>query len=337
MKILITGANGFIGNPLCRRLAANHRVIGLDKTNAVSSENFVSTQADLTNFNSVDAICQEHTPDVVIHCAGIAHQKIGSTDLSTYMHVNSKATENLAKTAAENNPGMCFIFLSSISVYGEGRQGRRNVQTGQSRKNNNNSVGEDSDCHPSSDYALSKLDAERRLTALNDKGIIQNLIILRLAPVYDCEWSYNLDRRVTVPSNIAYIKYGSGQQEMSALARPNLVDFIEYLVHGLKHNQRIDIFNVCDEKTYNFNQIIRTFKAFDAHHNQPVISLPLPIVWLTTRMAGILFFQKRKWFYSCYDKLSSNQVFDNKKMFSTGFEPKYSLQTIFCPASKKKS
>lgn len=38
----------------------------------------------------------------------------------------------------------------------------------------NNGVGEDSDCWPSSDYAVSKLDAERRLIALFDDDIIHN-------------------------------------------------------------------------------------------------------------------------------------------------------------------
>jgi len=59
---------------------------------------------------------------VVIHCAGIAHQKIGAVDAATYMRVNGEATENLAKAAAESNSGVCFIFLSSVSVYGEGGQ-----------------------------------------------------------------------------------------------------------------------------------------------------------------------------------------------------------------------
>jgi dTDP-4-dehydrorhamnose reductase len=33
-------------------------------------------RAGLTNLNSVTAICEKYSPDVVIHCAGIAHQKI---------------------------------------------------------------------------------------------------------------------------------------------------------------------------------------------------------------------------------------------------------------------
>jgi len=41
---------------------------------------------------------------------------------STYMRVNSEATENLAKAAGKGNPDVQFIFFSSVSVYGEGPQ-----------------------------------------------------------------------------------------------------------------------------------------------------------------------------------------------------------------------
>ena len=63
-----------------------------------------SIAAGLTNLNSVTAICEKYSPDVVIHCAGIAHQKIGAVDSATYMRVNSEATENLANAAARDNP-----------------------------------------------------------------------------------------------------------------------------------------------------------------------------------------------------------------------------------------
>jgi hypothetical protein len=65
--------------------------------------------------------------------------------------------------------------------------------------------------------------------------------------------------------------------------------------------------------------------------------MPLPFVWLTTHLAGILFAKKRKWFHSCYEKLASNLVFDNKKMLNTGFVNRHSLQTIFSPARKLKN
>ena len=244
MNILITGANGFIGRALCHRLASGNKVIGVDITGpADGAFNIAWEQADLTDGNSVTAICEKHSPDVVIHCAGIAHQKIGMVDSATYMLVNSEVTENLAKASAKSNSGVCFIFFSSVSVYGEGEQwsgvsGRgsgkifsRNGAKTQKRKNSNG-VDEDGDCRPSSDYAVSKLDAERRLIALYDDGKLHNLVILRLAPVYDRYWSLNLDRRVFAPKKLAYLRFGSGSQRMSALARTNLVEFIVHILQS---------------------------------------------------------------------------------------------------------
>ena len=124
MKILVTGANGFIGSTLCDRLLVNNIIIGVDiaaKSLNISAK-IIWEEADISDFNLVAAICERHSPDVVIHCAGIAHQKIGVVDSNVYMRVNSEATENLAKVAAQYNPVVQFIFLSSVSVYGEGRE-----------------------------------------------------------------------------------------------------------------------------------------------------------------------------------------------------------------------
>ncbi|HED01209.1 MAG TPA: SDR family oxidoreductase [Proteobacteria bacterium] len=382
-RLLITGANGFIGRALCGRLAPDNKVTGIyHKTPPCGSANLVWEPTDLTDVSAVTAICKKHSPEIVIHCAGIAHQKVGSVDSSTYMRVNSESTENLARAASKVNPDVRLIFLSSVSVYGDGSQINihrlrrfhrvKNVQ----QVEEINVVGEESECKPSSDYARSKLDAERRLIALADEGILNDLIILRLAPVYDRDWSFNLDCRVLAPLNIAYIRFGSGLQRMSALARPNLVDFIEFLIHRLhrfsqididkypqitqinadekypspiplpqgegargrvvrqnnpcnQRNLRINIFNVCDTEAYEFNTLIQVLKNSGIYPNRPVIPVPLPVVWLATRMAGCLLPDKKRWLHSCYDKLASSLIFDNERMLKTGFRPRHSLQTIF--------
>jgi nucleoside-diphosphate-sugar epimerase len=120
MAILITGANGFIGRSLYSRLASGNKVIGVDITGPANGAfNIAWEQADLTDQDSVSVICEKNSPDVVIHCAGIAHQKIGVVDSATYMRVNSEVTENLAQAAAKYKPNVSFIFFSSVSVYGE--------------------------------------------------------------------------------------------------------------------------------------------------------------------------------------------------------------------------
>lgn len=322
-KVLITGAKGFIGSSLYSRLTPCNKVIGVDITDSTyEANNNVWERIDLTDRNSVAAICEKHAPDLVIHCAGIAHQKIGSVDLATYLRVNSETTENLAIAAANANPEEKFIFLSTISVYGE-----ENVSI---------PVSEKDIYHPSSDYAISKLDAEKRLISLYNTKKIKNLTILRLAPVYDRYWSLNLDRRVLLPLKLSFLKYGSGQQKMSALARPNLVDFINYLLDKTDKHKGLEIMNLCDENPYTFNQIIKIFKTDNNHPKRPVISIPLPFIWYLTRFVGLLLPKKKKWLHSGYEKLKSDLVFDNSRMLKTGFLPKHSLETIFSSTSLRK-
>jgi len=327
-KILITGAAGFIGSALCNRLALNNKIIGLDVAGFKGKESdIIYEQIDISDFNSVTTICEKYSPEAVIHCAGIAHQKFGAVSLDTYKRVNSEATENLAKVAAGYNSKVQFIFLSSVSVYGE--------------ENLNTPVSEDSACCPSGDYAVSKLDAEKRLLGLFNAGIIQDLVILRLAAVYDRNWSFNLDRRVFTPKKISYLRFGKGTQRISALARPNLVDFIDHIIQDRKEKgldsdigakekrQNLQIFNVSDADAYEFNAIIKIFRKSGIYPKRPIISVPVFFVWILTRIASILFFHKREWIRSCYDKLASDLVFDNQKMIKTGFQPKHSLSTIF--------
>ena len=232
-SILITGASGFIGKALCTDLGQTCKVTGIYHRNRPADGLPASLElADITDSQAVASLFRRVVPDVVIHCAAIAHQHIGAVDKASYLRVNSESTESIAKAAYESNPKVLFIFLSSVSVYGE-----NNLQV---------PVTEAHACRPTSDYGLSKLNAEQRLASLPGIPGSNLPVILRLAPVYDRVWGGNLDRRVLSPFNLSYVTFGSGRQQMSALARPNLVDFINFLARPANRTPREDrVFNVC--------------------------------------------------------------------------------------------
>jgi len=316
-KIMITGSSGFIGSDLCNRLKSRYRIAGLYNRKKTGCNGLTELfLADLTNHALIDEICMKFKADIIIHCAGIAHQKVSSINRNGYFQINSVATENLARAAGRANPSVQFIFLSSISVYGE--------------DNLKLPVSENHPCNPTSDYGLSKLDAEKRLLNLNEKGILKKTIILRLAPIYDRGWSLNFDRRVMAPFRIAYLRIGSGNQEMSALARPNLNDFIQYLIdRETPIDDRTIILNTCDIKPYTFQEVMDTFRRSELYPVRPVFAVPLQFILSATKLAGYCYPSKKEWIHACYKKLASSLVFDNTRMLETGFKPLYSLEDIY--------
>ncbi len=315
--VLVTGASGFIGKAVCQALFLKYRIIALDRNPCFDSQcNHISVTADIEDETAMKYICTTYLPDVVIHCAGLAHQSFPTKKGSnSYERINCLATEKLAYFAASSNPDLYFIFLSSIAVYGENQA--------------NPIVCETDSCLPTSQYAESKLSAENRLIDLYHKAILKKLDILRLAPVYDNEWGFNLEKRVFAPQKILYLRFGSGEQKMSALARLNLLEFIDFRLKQMINRQGCNIFNVCDEQPYSFNEIIEVFQKTKHQPQRMVVKIPLHIIGMPTLLMGWLLRNQSVWIRSFYYKLAKDLVFDNKRMLDTGFKPRLSLKSVF--------
>lgn len=132
MKILVTGAAGFIGSHLCERLLARgDTVVGLDNFDpfydpAVKRDNiapslhtkgFVLCEGDIRDPHCVHKVLNETTVDCIVHLAAKAGVRPSIEDPAGYNDVNVNGTVVLLDAAKKFGIPR-FIFASSSSVYG---------------------------------------------------------------------------------------------------------------------------------------------------------------------------------------------------------------------------
>ena len=65
MKILLTGASGFLGSTIFKRLAAKHELVGLCHSQAATG----LVQCDIREADAFSVVLREHSPDLVVHAA----------------------------------------------------------------------------------------------------------------------------------------------------------------------------------------------------------------------------------------------------------------------------
>lgn len=171
MKILITGASGFIGSFIVEE-ALNR---GFDVWAAVrgtSSKRYLQDPRIhfiQLNLSSYDALCkqlQDHKFDYVVHAAGVTkclHAK-------DFEFINTRGTENLVWALINTHqPLRMFVYLSSLSVYGAIHE-QQPYQP----------IKESDRPRPNTAYGRSKLKAEKFLAATHDFPYV----ILRPTGVY---------------------------------------------------------------------------------------------------------------------------------------------------------
>jgi nucleoside-diphosphate-sugar epimerase len=105
-RVLVTGARGFIGTHLCRRLVKEGAIVyGVSSLPDPHPSSFVRwSQVDLSDLNSVKGIFNNVRPDMVFHLAGYV---IGSQDLENVQptfQANLTSTVNLLTAAAARPP-----------------------------------------------------------------------------------------------------------------------------------------------------------------------------------------------------------------------------------------
>jgi UDP-glucuronate 4-epimerase len=131
MKILVTGAAGFIGFYTCKALLNNgHDVLGIDNLNdyysitlkkarlaQLKEDNFTFNLCDLNDQTAIDALFSNNQFDVVVNLAAQAGVRYSIENPRAYIDSNVSGFVNILE-ACRHNSIKNLIYASSSSVYG---------------------------------------------------------------------------------------------------------------------------------------------------------------------------------------------------------------------------
>ena len=136
-NIFVTGAAGFIGGNLCKRLLSvkNCKIIGIDNMNDYydvrlkeerlkqlsTCENFVFVRGSIADKTLIEKIFSEYHPQVVVNLAAQAGVRYSITNPDTYIESNLIGFYNILE-ACRHHEVEHLVYASSSSVYGSNKK-----------------------------------------------------------------------------------------------------------------------------------------------------------------------------------------------------------------------
>jgi nucleoside-diphosphate-sugar epimerase len=238
-RVLVTGAGGYLGIPLCHNLVKRgYQVIALDR--------FFFGQEKLGDLfgNPAVQVAVQDIRDIdsgllqgvcgVIDLAGLSNDASAEIDPELTRQINLNGGLRLAKAAKEMGIKR-YVYASSASVYGHGIKTR---------------LIESDECRPQTLYAQSKIEVEKQLKALQGPSfepvIFRNATIFGLAPRMRFDLAVNIMTLRAWKERVIYIM-GGGEQWRPFV---HINDVVRVLIQGLEADSDVvagEIFNVGDD------------------------------------------------------------------------------------------
>ena len=154
MNILVTGANGQLGNEM--RIIARESNDHYLFTDVNEVEGVETLYLDITDLEAVRQMVAEHKVEAIVNCAAYTNVDAAETNVALAEKLNAEAPENLAKAMKEVD-GL-LIQISTDYVFG--------------REPYNVPCKEDQQGTPTGVYGASKLHGEQRIVATGCKHVI---------------------------------------------------------------------------------------------------------------------------------------------------------------------
>ncbi len=272
-KVLITGANGFIGSTLYSLLDKKGVYVRgtFRKANCFGklSNHLINNLQD-DRFSIIDGFEKNEKweyalkdIDVVVHLAALVHQmNVNEESIADkYFKINTTGTINIAEMAV--NVGVRrFIFLSTVKVHGE-----KNID--------NTPFHETDEPVPEEPYSVSKLEAEKYLLSLSIKTGME-VIIIRPPLVYGPKGEKgNFVRMMKIINMGIPLPFGDIKNKRSIIFIDNLIEAIFYCIFHTKIGNKVFLISDgIDVSTPDIFQYI----ADAMGKKLKLISVPIPIL-----------------------------------------------------------
>lgn len=290
MKVLITGASGFLGKYIISEL----EYLQYDITTVGRNKNSTYV-ADLSS----ETISFNEKYQLVIHCAGKAHL-VPKTDAEkkTFFDINLTGTKNLIKSL-KHKPDY-FVYISSVAVYG--------LDYGIN-------INEEASLSATDPYGKSKILAEKEII---DWAYNQNIIatILRLPLLLGFEPPGNLNAMINAIKKKYYFNIGKGDAKKSMVLAKDVAKFIPKII------KKGGTFNLTDGHHPSFKQLSHKIASF--YKIKPPMALSNFIVLFLAHSGELIqniFKQKMPFNKRQYLKMTKSLTFSDNKASDLGWKP----------------
>ncbi|MDP8260071.1 MAG: NAD(P)-dependent oxidoreductase [Candidatus Gygaella obscura] len=277
MKALITGATGFIGTYLVKRLHGlgfdcRCLVRDLDKAKSIfyGFDNIEFIVGDIVDPESLNGITDGI--DYVFHLASIkGHDLPSKESLERFRRVNVEGTRNILKQCLNNIDDIKKIFhFSSTATYGILR---------------NHLLSEETSCNPFTCYQVSKYEADLLVFSYMNNGL--PLVILRPCMIYGPGFTGDFLTMARVAKSRFYPKFGNGNNFFPAMYIDDLIDLV---ILAIDKASLKELYLVGPDKSNTQNEVANIMQTF---FKKKLIRIYLPIF-----LARLLAFIEEKTFLS---------------------------------------